>query len=128
MNNNEYQPPYLTSFSIYNQAPRNANQFQSPSATLLPPPIPRPHSQTSTIYMENLGNRVQTAWNPSFPTLLMPSSTLKQSFSAIVIDRVDRNLGFSTLSMSSSTLKQSFSVIATDGIDKKMLDRLRKGK
>jgi hypothetical protein len=50
--------------------------------------------------MENLGNGVQTAWNP----------------------------GFSTLSMPSLTLKQSFGATATDGIDKKMLDRLGKGK
>jgi hypothetical protein len=126
--NNEYQLPYLTSFSIYNQAPRNANQFQSPSATLLPPPVPGPLSQTSTVHMENIGNGVQTAWNPGFSTLSMLSSTLKQSFSATATNGFDRNLGFSTPLMSSSTLKQSFGATAIDGIDKKMLDRLGKGK
>ena len=60
--------------------------------------------------------------------LLMPSSTLKQSFGAIVTDGVDRNLGFSTLLMSSLTLRLTFSAIVTDGIDKKILDRLGKGK
>ena len=116
--NNEYQPPHLTSLSIYNQAPSNA--------TFLPPPVPGPLSQTSTVHMENLGNGVQTAWNPGFSTLSMPSSTLKQSFSATATDGVDRNLGFSTFWMPSST--PSFGATATDGVDRDMLNRLGKGK